>query len=366
MISEKIWALDTSNKVWRLSWTWWWWIFFIDNPHDEAHPKQLMILWSTKDCGSIKIHDAHFSKTREEAGREAGELFKGAVAAWYYDGYRMHDSFILDVCDLSVSNNDSGSILRTIPGEKYIFKCDGDLDTDGCDVIIDKDDIKLDFHMSAAKSGCIKPTESSNRYLGTRFGYDIVRIRRMGLSGTIKEGDKTEGVTGSAYFQKIHVNAPAVPWYWGMVHFKDGSILEYFIPHLGTSILKRRPDDFDNGFGSIPLIRPTVDYYNPHEAQPHRFNQLQFKKEINGATPPIWIGNARSDCGSISFKLDSYSRAYWRFEQPILGRLSSVFHYTEYPVTVSEFKIEIDGSKKSLVDVGHGVGNAEHSWGMLL
>ena len=37
---------------------------------------------------------------------------------------------------------------------------------------------------------------------------------------------------GTAYFQKVTVQAPSVPWFWGMVHFDDGSYLDWFMPHL--------------------------------------------------------------------------------------------------------------------------------------
>ena len=44
----------------------------------------------------------------------------------------------------------------------------------------------------------------------------------------VLHGCKVEGslddqhVKGTAYFQKVCVQAPSVPWYWGVLHLDDG------------------------------------------------------------------------------------------------------------------------------------------------
>ena len=56
-LSELMWDLNTDEKIKNLSWWWWWWIFFIKNPKNPARPRQLMILWSTKNCERIIVND---------------------------------------------------------------------------------------------------------------------------------------------------------------------------------------------------------------------------------------------------------------------------------------------------------------------
>ena len=67
-----------------------------------------------------------------------------------------------------------------------------------------------------------------NNEIAMGMGYDILRLQGMKSSLSI-DGEEFEG---TAYFQKVTVQAPSVPWFWGMVHFDDGSYLDWFMPHL--------------------------------------------------------------------------------------------------------------------------------------
>ena len=63
------------------------------------------------------------------------------------------------------------------------------------------------------------------------MGYDIQRVHGMKAKLNI-DGDDVEG---SAYIQKVTVQAPSVPWFWGMLHFDDGSYIDWFMPHVSPS-----------------------------------------------------------------------------------------------------------------------------------
>jgi hypothetical protein len=65
------------------------------------------------------------------------------------------------------------------------------------------------------------------------MGYDILRIQGTKASIVI-DGKEFEG---TGYFQKVSVQAPTLPWFWGMLHFDDGSYLDWFMPHLSFSCL---------------------------------------------------------------------------------------------------------------------------------
>ena len=72
----------------------------------------------------------------------------------------------------------------------------------------------------------------TNNVFGNDMGYDIIRLHASKCHGMIDE----QSVQGSAYFQKVTVQAPSVPWFWGILHFSEGTYLDWFIPHASLSI----------------------------------------------------------------------------------------------------------------------------------
>ena len=68
----------------RGAWWWWFWLFFFNNPKNPAKPRQLMILWSSKNVKKISCNDLQINLTHPD---DRSNL-DGAVAAWYYDGKR--------------------------------------------------------------------------------------------------------------------------------------------------------------------------------------------------------------------------------------------------------------------------------------
>ena len=46
------------------------------------------------------------------------------------------------------------------------------------------------------------------------MGYDILRLHGCKVTGNLDD----KAISGTAYFQKVCVQAPSVPWYWGMLH----------------------------------------------------------------------------------------------------------------------------------------------------
>ena len=101
----------------RGAWWWWFWLFFFNNPKNPAKPRQLMILWSTKnerevDCNNLKINIKLPIDKKN---------LNGAVAAWYFDGEKMHHNFLLETCDIKI-NDRKLSTASTIPTS---FSIDG-------------------------------------------------------------------------------------------------------------------------------------------------------------------------------------------------------------------------------------------------
>ena len=186
----------------------------------------------------------------------------------------------------------------------------------------------------------------------------------MNLTGRITTDSKKEEVNGSAYFQRVTVNAPSPPWYWGTVHMDDGSYLQYFLPHIGFSALRRT--DKSNSildYGYIPFRR-SMEFHDK-TGKIHNFKKVHVTKQINVDGFPIFKVIGRDDGKKLNITLNAYSRAFWRFESRLLF-YNSILHYNEYPVKISEFSFENGNARLSMGDIGGGVGNCEYSWGLMI
>ena len=312
----------------RGAWWWWFWLFFFNNPGNPAQPRQLMILWSTKkereiDCNSMKINlgDSH----------DRSKLH-GAVASWYFDGEKMHHNFLLECCDMKVTDKElsSGSATPTsfvVNGNRNIVRIGDDFE------FISEAGNKHMFAM---------PTYHSHTYFGNK-GYSSLRCNHLNLTGRIKNLP----IHGSAYFQRVFVTAPSPSWYWGIFHFKKGGILTYFNPHLLGKSLKKDVSFFDG-------------------KEMHKFTDMNVKK--SGENLPAFEVSCRNDDEEMRFTVSPYSRSSWTFRKRVLGFIPNKLVYNEYPAVISLFELANKKTGKRIVleDLGRSVGNAEHTTGLLL
>jgi len=173
------------------AWWWWFWLFFIDNPKDPKKPRQLMILWSTKNDKKISCNnqDIKFTHSKDRS------TLDGVVAAWYYDGKKMHHNYLLDQCTLNISKNRIATYSPT-PTSYTITK--------------DQSTIKIgdEFEITAkSKNNCnfTKAIHYSHTYPANK-GYSIIRQNHLDITGKHKnkplENTKTspsaEPLTSSA------------------------------------------------------------------------------------------------------------------------------------------------------------------------
>ena len=361
---EKIWTIDSEDDR-KGTWWWWFWLFFIDNPKNPEKPHQLMILWSTKNEKSIKCnnrtfsfpHDIKFSKNKAE--------FDGVTAAWYYNG-KMHHNYILEECDLTLSK------------KPYLLKADSKNKTSFFEkngkfkVLINNGKDKFDFTMAIdEKDPFTKYTYTKGKY-PLDMSYSALGVPKTDLNGTITEGNKKTKIKGTAYFQYVIVNAPSPSWYWGIFHFKEGSILSYFNPHIGPAVLK-------GNLVSGNLTKKILEHGNLHlgddlyflnkkSGKKEAFKVKKIKNKKNKDGLPLFEVKAQNKDAEISFEVDCYSDSYWEFDKKSAGVINSRLRYNEYPAIVRNFTLK-DKKGKVLVnheEIGNAVGNAEHSWGMLL
>ena len=96
------------------------------------------------------------------------------------------------------------------------------------------------------------------------MGYDILRAHGTKVAGTVD----SEAVSGTAYFQKVCVQAPSPPWYWGVLHFEDGSYMDWFLPHLSPTMTARTPRPCKNGTFATSASRRVACFTTPNISEP--------------------------------------------------------------------------------------------------
>ncbi len=322
-------VFDIENEnLSRGAWWWWWWIFFFDNPKIPEKPRQLMILWSAKNTKRINCNDLDI---KIEKARD-GNVLDGVVAAWYFDGERMHHNFLLEQCRIRVGERGLVSESRTPASFSVNGKC-GVVKIGDDFVFVAEADREYDFS---------RPRHHSNNFVGEK-GYSIMKVNRTGLKGRV-EG-KT--IKGSAYFQRVFVNAPAIPWYWGIFHFESGGILTY------TNQLV---------FGKS--IKKDISFFDGNEM--HSFKKMRVKR--SGGDVPVFRVTGENEGREIEFVVDCYSHSWWTFRKKSAGVIPNKLTYNEYPAVISEFRVmdKKTGRVVGLKELGKAVGNAEHTTGYLL
>jgi hypothetical protein len=309
------------------AWWWWFWLFFFDNPKNPDKPRQLMILWSAKndpeiDCNGLLI------KPRLPLKKES---LDGAVAAWYYDGEKMNHNFLLEKCNIEVSKNMlfAGG---TTPTSFSIFE--------------DVNEIKIGerFKFMATASGkddFVSPSYHANNYLKDK-GYAITKINRLDLTGLV-DGSS---VKGTAYFQRVLVNGPAIPWYWGAFHFEKGAVLTY-----------------TNQFILGKAVKKNISFYDGKDM--HIFKNIKVRRTKDEL--PIFKVTGSNSREKIRFTVSAYSHSSWTFTKKPIKKIPNHLVYNEYPAVLSEFELANKKTKQkyTLNELGKAVGNAEHAVGYL-
>lgn len=312
----------------RGAWWWWFWLFFFNNPDNPAKPRQLMILWSTKnvremDCNGLKI------ELKQPLDRHN---LDGAVAAWYFDGKTMHHNFLLEQCALNIADN----ALYTDSPVPTSYSIGDKESTINIGSELEFITESVNTHKFAA------PTYYSNTYIRD-MNFSMLRLNHQNLRGRIK----TEPILGSAYFQRVFVNAPVVPWYWGIFHFENGGILTYFNQYLLGKA-------FNSG----------ISFFDGDKV--HEFANMIITRA--GADIPTFSVYGETEHEKMSFTVKSYAQSSWTFRKKALGVIPTKLVYNEYPAIISdlELKDKKTGKKIFLGDLGKSVGNAEHTTGLLL
>ena len=383
-----LWRLDVMPPIPRLSWWWYWVIMFVPDPDNPKRSRQLMILWSTKETPAIRVN-GHWWKpgSRMSIDEHGGHVIPGMVCAWWYDGKKMFEPLVIKECRMALVNDKhplwpadgsgegTGAIVPILdedfslgmrPGNKGFWLCltsDEEARSEGA---------PTSFEAELTPWWCPTSTLTyRNNVYGFDMGYDILRLQGSKLKLKV-DGEEFEG---SAYFQKVSVQAPSFPWFWGMLHFDDGSYIDWFRPHITPGMTSmddkpwRRRDFFRTpaiGTGIFHAARRgrtenfkrcEVEVLEPDEEEPLLDNHGNLLPKFRVR---IWIGRTQ-----ISIIVRAVSRARWTFDQPTRAGMVSHLTYNEYPLEVLKIAILDEQGLRTGEDYEWMVGNAEHTWGIL-
>ena len=383
-----LWRLDVMPPIPRLSWWWYWVIMFVPDPDNPKRSRQLMILWSTKETPAIRVN-GHWWKpgSRMSIDEHGGHVIPGMVCAWWYDGKKMFEPLVIKECRMALVNDKhplwpadgsgegTGAIVPILdedfslgmrPGNKGFWLCltsDEEARSEGAPT-------SFEAELTPWWGPPSTLTYRNNVY-GFDMGYDILRLQGSKLKLKV-DGEEFEG---SAYFQKVSVQAPSFQWFWGMLHFDDGSYIDWFRPHITPGMTSmddkpwRRRDFFRTpaiGTGIFHdarrgrtenFKRCEVEVLEPDEEEPLLDNHGNLLPKFRVR---IWNGRTQ-----ISIIVRAVSRARWTFDQPTRAGMVSHLTYNEYPLEVLKIAILDEQGLRTGEDYEWMVGNAEHTWGIL-
>ena len=95
----------------------------------------------------------------------------------------------------------------------------------------------------------------------------------------------------------------------------------------------------------------------------HIFKKMSVKRKSGKF--PVFRVKGENDRETIAFNVKTYEHSSWTFRKKLLGFLPNKLVYNEYPATVSDVCVS-DRRTGTVLRMGKGVGNAEHTNGMLL
>ena len=315
-----------------------------------------------------------------------GHVLPGMVCAWWYDGEQMFEPARMTECRIAAMDDKhpdwpgeglgaGGGAVVPILEDDLSFGMSPDLSKMWLSFKPGPDaDPSLPKSFQAEMTPWWhRPSTATyaNNVYALGMGYDILRIH--GMRASVKIDD--EEVQGSAYFQKVTVQAPSVPWFWGFLHFDDGTYLDWFLPHVSWSMTKKdsvpwsKRDSIrwpSNARGLMHdrsrdttrmLDIGTVELLKPDEGDP--------LLDSDGHPLPRFKIKLNNENTSVALQVRATSRAHWSFDQPTRAGFTSHLTYNEYPLEVESLKIEDENGVRQMNDYSWIRGNAEHAWGIL-
>ncbi|PIT84340.1 hypothetical protein COU37_03655 [Candidatus Micrarchaeota archaeon CG10_big_fil_rev_8_21_14_0_10_45_29] len=351
------------SKMKKGAWLWWFWIFFMHDENTKISGKcrQIMILWSVKNDKCIKVNEKQICVDKQIVPLRDCWKLNGAAAAWYFDGEKMHENFILEESSMSLDPN-----ARRLDAPGKTPSAFFEAGESRWITNINAGDNSFELVAEQIDSNvAIGPVHNITKMLGGAIEIEGTRIERMRLTGTHSFKGEAKKIFGTAYFQKIYLAAPPPQWYWGLYHFEGGSMATYMKTYVDSAMLKSNGIEPKLSKGLIPLTSDILIYHAPSGEAfgGHELHVVPKKEEGELYSHSLEGGGER-------FKFHATARAYshacWSFEKKIgFLPINSTFKYNEYPAVMESLEITpLDGREKIVLK--NGWGNMENSWGFII
>ena len=389
---SRMWNLQERPQLHHLTWDWWWWLVMLDDHEGNPSGKQLMVLWSTKDNSIVDVNGSAWTpKGRPGIDDDGGIALDGMVCAWWVDGETMHEPIIKRICKM-ISMPDShpqwplnnsedtglgGGAVIPLLDDDLSMGLKSDLSEFWINLVSDEEmrgeNVPTDFKLKLTPwSQAMSTARRASATYAADMGYDILRLHGTKASGTL-DGEQ---VTGTAYFQKVCVQAPSVPWYWGVLHLDDGSYIDWFIPHASFTVSARDNRPWKKrDLGHIALSQGGL-FHDAKNKRSEKFTKVTVTKMAGnecegehahypGSPLPIFEIHMHNGRTEIKLQVEAIERANWTFDQPTRGGLQSHLTYNEYPLKLNKMIIKDENGVRTETEYKWARGNAEHSWGLL-
>jgi len=383
---SSLWRLDVMPPIHGLSWWWYWVLVLVPDPSNPKRSRQLMTLWSTKETKAVRVSGHWWEPgSRMHKDEHGGFVIPGMVCAWWYDGEEMHEPLTMRECRMAV-----------VSDEHPLWPGKGDGLGAGAIVPIDREDLSMGMNpgnesmwlslssdREARERGAPSTFEAHltpwwgppseltyrNNKIALEMGYDILRLQGM-KSRLIVDGEEFEG---TAYFQKVTVQAPSIPWFWGMLHFDDGSYMDWFMPHITPLSTTKDDKPWRKRDTTRISLKEAGIFHDRIRGVTHEFNHCEvvLSKSADNLLdsdghplPDFWV-RMRNNSIRVDLRIRAVSRARWTFDQPTRAGLVSHLTYNEYPFEVVSISIHDEAGERTESNYAWIHGNAEHSWGFL-
>ena len=176
-----------------------------------------------------------------------GHVIPGMVCAWWFDGEKMFEPLVMRECRMaSISDTHplwpgegkgegAGAVIPLIPQDMSIGMAPGNksfwinLSSDE-EAVARGAPSKFEAELTPWWGPPSELTYKNNEYfLG--MGYDILRLQatkcRLVVDGEVLEG--------TGYFQKVSVQAPSFPWFWGCLLYTSPSPRDGLLSRMPSS-----------------------------------------------------------------------------------------------------------------------------------
>ncbi|MHA1713407.1 MAG: hypothetical protein ACTSW4_05150 [Candidatus Ranarchaeia archaeon] len=342
---------------------WWWFFFLVFKRPIHNLPRQFMTLWATKDVKETIVNDRRHRHVVGIRRSPEKDSFKGVVGSWYFDGEHMHHDVVLENAYCSIQRSPIPGIFAKGKAMFSLVPVNK-----GCSFKLESPRISIDIHWRLAQNNdYFMPIGEQKKFLAGILEQHIFRINRFTFEGSLTFNNTQERISGEGYFQRIVVNTPIPPWWWGLLFFDNGSMTKYFVPHISLSMFRRsikdHPFPFENAFRHVSS---NAEFYDVEKDEIYRFKKVYVRKYFKEDGLPIFQVEYKHPKGEVKYYLDCYSHSYFKMKNKIFETpLRSTLYYNEFPCVVRKFKLDLPGRHITQDRLGKGVGNCEHSWGIM-